>query len=250
MLVMALGTLATLADAQVCPTIYPPCTVPSAWGTLNVPTREYYYPTRGPGACYKTEAIRQMATPWMNAQASSWSADPRVQEIVVMARGVDILVFDGLRLVRTRGVLEDRGPIDDLAVQRISIYFNVNMSEARAWLIASRLMQIGHYGEHFAFEAQLEQELTNAAGDIALRVETYFGDAGVAALMPRFAVAWGLRMPVYAHSPRCMCGCHHHLRYGEPVSQGTFSYPEVCTPVGAAAEGATCGAIEWGGVGE
>jgi len=250
LLVIALGPVAAcIGEAQVFtqPSPYTLCQSPgpAICGVPNVPTREYYYPTRTPGACFKAEAIRLMETPWMNAQAAAWSADPRVQEIVVAARGVEVLVYDGFRLVRTHGVLDDLGPIDDLAAQRVSFYFGVTMSEARAWLVASRLLQIGRYGSNGALEEQLEQELANAAGDIALRVKTYFGDAGVVKLMPRFAATWGYRVPT-CHYPSYECH-YYNVRRAVPVGS---PYPEVCTPVGRAALVSRCGSVEWEGRGE
>ena len=157
----------------------------------NAPTAEYYDSSPVGIGCYKTEAIRQLVTPLMEEQAAAWSADPRVRELVTLSRAVDNLVFDGMRLVRIRGVLVDNGPIDDFTVYRTVFYFNVTPAEARAWLLASRLMQMSHFKDNGAALMVMEQDLSDTAVDLALRLKTYFGDNAVFILMPHFAEEWG-----------------------------------------------------------
>ncbi len=163
-----------------------PCAL---WAAEITPTpaAQYYrvYPTGL--SIYKVEAARALITPAMAAEARPYSRDPRVQELICLARALDALAYDGFRLVRMRGALLTDGAIDDSAIGRTVYYFNVNNSEARSWLYASRLLQLSKFKDDGVALLALELELCETASDLFLRLRTYFGDEGALYFMPHFA---------------------------------------------------------------
>jgi hypothetical protein len=152
---------------------------------------EYYRPLSGGYSRYKLEAVRQLVTPLMRIHAEILTTDPDLQEQAEMALALDRFVFDGLRLVRERGMLVTSGPIDDSAYGRAMIYFGVSLEEAQAWLLASRALQMTGFVPGVSLPV-LETDMLGTAGDLRMRLETYFSPEIVRALMPRF----GWREPV------------------------------------------------------
>ena len=140
---------------------------------------------------YKIEAMHQLVTPVTAKEAQAWSRDERVQELIGLAEGVDRLLYDGFRLVRFRGALVTNDAIDAYAIDRAVYYFNVTSSEAKAWLLASRLMQMSKFKDDGAALVAIEQELLNTAGDIYYRLQTYVGQKAALSYMPRMAYGWG-----------------------------------------------------------
>jgi hypothetical protein len=147
---------------------------------------EYYRPLSGGYSRYKLEAVRQLVTPMMRIEAEILTTDPNLQEQAEMALALDRFVFDGLRLVRERGMLVTSGPIDDSAYGRAMIYFGVNLEEAQAWLMASRALQMSGFVPGVSLPV-LETDMLGTAGDLRMRLETYFPPEVVHSLMPRFA---------------------------------------------------------------
>ncbi len=156
----------------------------------TVVASSYYRACQSGIGCYKMEAIRQMITPQMRRDAIAWSNDPRLRELVAMAGALDALMFDGVRLVKERGLLVDTDAIDEFAVCRTVFFFKVNPQQARAWLLASRLIQMEKTRDEVNALALMEVEMSDTAADLALRLRTYFGDKNAMALMPHFAWQW------------------------------------------------------------
>lgn len=158
------------------------------WAVCLVPLlaqAEYYRPFEGGYARYKLEAVRQLVTPQMHATAEALSTDRNVQEVVEMALALDGFVYDGMRLVRTRGLLVTTGEVSEDAIGRTVIYYGVTREEAKAWLLASRAMQVTGYktGESLPV---LEFDMVATADDLQRRLETYFPEEVVWKLMPNF----------------------------------------------------------------
>lgn len=191
--------------------------LPQLWGQ-EVPCQQYYIPYESGIARYKIEAVRALASPEMRAEASRWSIDPRVQELIVSAKALDSLVYDGFRLVRTRGVLTTLEAIDQSAVYRTVMYFNVAPHEAYAWLLASRLMQMSQFKNDGVALATIERELMDTALDIQMRLKTYFNTNDVVRLMPRFFEGEGyprsLVGPAILENPRAV----RAAKAGNPIA--------------------------------
>jgi hypothetical protein len=155
----------------------------------------YYRPFSSGQARYKLEAIRLTATPAMEQRAVSYSYDPRVQELIIMAQALDSFIFDGLRLVRQRGVLQTPGPIDQAAIDRATVFFNITPTEARAWLLASRAMQLSGYEEEGIALILAERDMIATAQDLLQRLQTYFSAETAIAFMPRLGWIDGQPVP-------------------------------------------------------
>jgi len=160
----------------------------------GTPSSGYYRVYPSGLSVYKIEAMRALVSPAMRDEAAHYSLDLRVQELICLARALDALTYDGFRLVRIRGALVCDGQIDASAVERTTYYFNVTPAEAYAWLLASRLMQMSHFKDDGVALMAVEGELYDTASDLAARLRTYFGDAGVAYFMPRFTYGGSIGM--------------------------------------------------------
>lgn len=150
-----------------------------------------YFHTFGSGASeFKIAALQELVSQDTVAQAAAWSSDARVQELAGLSQAIDILLYDGLRLVRYRGALITEGAIDERAIERAVYFFNVTPQEAKAWLLASRLMQMANFKDDGAALAALEHDLIATAGDLYLRLATYVGPHRALSCMPRLAHLW------------------------------------------------------------
>lgn len=160
----------------------------TAWA--QVPQAQYFRPMSAGLSDFKIAAMQELMTPDMMAGVSYMSTDPRIQEMVGLSRALDVLLYDGLRLVRYRGALVTNGAVDQNAVDRAVYYFNVNATEAKAWLVASRLMQVIDFKDDGAALTALEYDLMQTASDLYLRLRTYIGNDAALRCMPRIAAHW------------------------------------------------------------
>jgi len=149
---------------------------------------EYFRPLEGGYSRYKLEAIRQLITPDMRIQAAILTKEPRLQEVVEMSMALDRFVFDGMRLVRTRGILLSEGAIDEISIGRTMSYYGVDRDEAHAWLLASRALAMTGFVPGRSLSV-MEVDMSATAADLRLRLETYFPRQIVNELMPHFVVA-------------------------------------------------------------
>jgi len=163
-------------------------------------TSLYYRPLPSGYARYKFEGIRMLVNPQMNAVAARFTADERVAELITTALALDSFIYDGLRLVRLRGLLMHEGAIDEDAVGRAILYFNVNRQEALAWLVTSRLLALTGFQEGVSVEI-LESEMIATAEDLHWRLQTYFSTEEVNAFMPHLAWAQGTVLSVRSIEP-------------------------------------------------
>lgn len=165
----------------------------SLWAQ-QVPQAQYFRPFASGASEYKIAALKTLASPHVSLNAAQWTSDERVQELAALAQANDILLYDGLRLVRYRGALVTEGPIDEKAVARAVLSFNVEPQEAQAWLLASRLLQMTGYKDDGAALSALENDLIATGADLYLRLATYVGPQKALSCMPRLARLWGYRL--------------------------------------------------------
>jgi hypothetical protein len=147
---------------------------------------EYYYAMPSGMSRYKLEAARQLVGPQIRANAAVYTSDERISELIATAYGLDSLLYDGVRLVRFRGALVTNDALDDYAIARAVHFFNVTPREAKAWLLASRLLQFQDFKDEGVGVTMLEQEICESANDIYWRLATYFGEEKAIAFLPHF----------------------------------------------------------------
>jgi hypothetical protein len=156
---------------------------------------EYYRPFRGGYARYKLEAIRQLVTPQMKVTAEVMSADKEVQDEIEIALALEPFVYNGLRLVRMRGMLYTTGDLTEETVGRTMMYYGVTHDEALAWLLASRSMQLTGFKTGDSLPV-LESDIVATAEDLQWHLETYFSKEVIAELMPHFVWAREANLPL------------------------------------------------------
>jgi|GEM_PF-2087497 hypothetical protein len=140
---------------------------------------------------YKMEAMKLLVTPTIKESAKRMTDDLVWRERIEMAMSTDSLFYDGLRLVRSRGVITGDNSLDDLTVYRAVKAFSVTPKEAKAWLVASRLMQMGEFKDDGVALTGVEESVLHTSSELFCQLRAKFGFESACRIMPRLSVTLG-----------------------------------------------------------